>query len=124
LTESETTYQQAAELVTSWAFSEGTPARMKELAVSRMAEMPAHVVHADFLACDQFDIMHRLSEIEVPALVFCGTQDYLTPVKYSQYLVEHLPNAQIELIEGAGHMVMLENPQAMLTPLRNFLDRL
>jgi pimeloyl-ACP methyl ester carboxylesterase len=38
--------------------------------------------------------------------------------------VEHLPNAQIELIEGAGHMVMLENPQAMLTALRNFLNQL
>jgi pimeloyl-ACP methyl ester carboxylesterase len=97
---------------------------MKELALARMAEMPAHVVHADFHACNNFDIMDRLGEIDVPTLVFCGTQDYLTPVKYSQYLVEHLPNAQLKLIEGAGHMVMLEYPLTMLAALRNFLDRL
>jgi len=124
LTEDEASYQQAAELITTWAFSSHTDARLKELALSRMAEVPARVVHTDFLACNSFDMMGRMGEIGVRTLVICGMQDQLTPIKYSRYLVDHLPDARLELIEGAGHMVMLEKPEALVKPLRTFLMEL
>lgn len=124
LTAGEESFQQASELITAWAFSDRSDDRMKELALARLAEVPAHVVHADFLACDNFDIMDRLGGIDVPTLVFCGTQDQLTPVKFSRYLADHLPDSRLELIQGAGHMVMLEKPEAMLEPLRAFLSQL
>jgi pimeloyl-ACP methyl ester carboxylesterase len=124
LTENEESYGRAAELITDWAFSTNAQARMKELALSRMTEVPAHVVHTDFLACDAFNIMERLGEINVPTLVFCGMQDQLTPVKYSRYLVDHIPDARLELIDGAGHMVMLENPDSLIEPLKEHLLQL
>ena len=124
LTETEGSFQQAAELITTWAFSTHTGARIKELALSRMMEVPAHVMHADFQACDRFDMMDILSEIMVPTLVICGLQDQLTPAKFSRYLADQLPNATLELVEGAGHMVMLEKPEALVGPLRTFLKHL
>ena len=42
----------------------------------------------DFLCCDKFDIMDRIGEIKLPALVIVGDQDNMTPPKYSQYLVD------------------------------------
>jgi pimeloyl-ACP methyl ester carboxylesterase len=121
LTENEESYPQAAGLVTTWAFSTNADSDLKELALSRMAEVPARVVHADFLACDKFDMMDRLGEIRVPTLVLCGGEDQMTPVKYSRYLVDHIPDAKLELVEGAGHMLMLEKPEALAKLLRDFI---
>lgn len=124
LTEDEHLYRQAAALVTQWAFSNHADARMVELANRRMAEVPARVVHADFLACDAFDIMDRLHDISVPTLVICGEGDQMTPRKYSQYLDQHIPDSQLVMIEGAGHMVMLEKPLEIVEHVRGFLPRL
>ncbi|OGO17389.1 MAG: hypothetical protein A2Z14_04245 [Chloroflexi bacterium RBG_16_48_8] len=121
LTDNETSYQQAVEWITQWAFSDQAEARMVELAQKRMAEVPPEVVHADFLACDHFDIMERLSEISVPTLVLCGIEDQLTPVSYSQYLVDHIPQARLVVIEGAGHMVMLEKPVEVVRQIQGFI---
>jgi pimeloyl-ACP methyl ester carboxylesterase len=121
LTENEAMYPQAAELVTQWAFSEHADERMLELAQKRMAEVPARVVHADFVACDHFDVMERLREISTPTLVICGALDQLTPVKYSQYLAEHLPHASLAIVEDAGHMAMLERPVETARHVHDFL---
>jgi pimeloyl-ACP methyl ester carboxylesterase len=124
LTENDDLYQQATQLVTQWAFSASADSRLVELAQKRMGEVPAAVVHADFLACDNFDIMERLSEISVPTLVLCGVEDQMTPVKYSQYLHRHISHSQIVLIEGAGHMVMLEKPMEIARAIGGFLQNL
>jgi pimeloyl-ACP methyl ester carboxylesterase len=124
LTEDKNLYPQAAALVTQWAFSEHASERMMELAQKRMAEVPASVVHADFVACDHFDIMERLGEITAPTLVLCGDQDQLTPMKYSKYLAETMPHARLVVIETAGHMVMLERPLEIVEHIRIFLQEI
>jgi pimeloyl-ACP methyl ester carboxylesterase len=112
----------AVELIMSWAFSPQTPAQLVALVRKRMAETPAHVLHHDFKACDQFDVMTRLDEIGVPALAICGQDDKLTSPKYSQYLVEHIPQATLRLIDGAGHMVMLEKPDEVVQAIQTFIS--
>lgn len=54
--------------------------------------------------------MARLPEIHLPTLIICGTEDRLTPVKYSQYLREHIAGSSLRLISDAGHYVMREQP--------------
>jgi len=68
--------------------------------------------------------MGRLGEIGVPTLVVVGQEDKLTPVKYSRYLQQHIPEATLEVIEGAGHMVMLERPEALNDAIRRFAGSL
>jgi pimeloyl-ACP methyl ester carboxylesterase len=60
----------------------------------------------------------------VPALVVCGADDRLTPPRYSRYLHEQIRGSRLVMVEGAGHMVMLEQPQATNQALRDFLLRL
>ncbi len=115
---------EAVRLITEWAFGPEAPAEMKRLGRQQMAQTPAEVLHGDFAACDAFDAMDRLGEIGAPALVLCGTKDRLTPAKYSVYLRDHLPEATLHLVEGAGHMVMVERPQAVVQALAGFLDTL
>jgi pimeloyl-ACP methyl ester carboxylesterase len=117
-------YPEAAELISEWAFSPSASTRLKELGRARYGNGRPEVMHNDFAACDRFDIMDRVGELNSPALIICGEDDQLTPVKYSRYLADHIPDAQIKLIPGAGHMVMLEKPGEVEAEIRGFLMRL
>jgi pimeloyl-ACP methyl ester carboxylesterase len=76
----------------------------------------------DFTACNKFDIRTRLGEISHRALIVCGREDRLTPFKYSEYLADHLPNAQLAGIPNAGHMVMMEQPAVLNRVIRGFCE--
>lgn len=117
------TFQGAVDLIISWAFSPDAPTSLTAQVAKRMADTTPHVMHHDFKACDRFDVMQRLQEIDVPALVICGQDDKLTPPKYSEYLAEQIPNAKLELIDEAGHMVMLEKPGEVAQAIRRFMDQ-
>lgn len=116
-----TTFHNAVEMIVASAFSPESSPRLIELASQRMAETRPSVLHGDFLACDAFDETERLAQIRQPALVVCGADDKLTPPRYSQFLADTLPNASLRMIPNAGHMVMLEQPQAVASALAAFL---
>lgn len=115
------TFPLAIKAMGEWAFGPEADERMKELAIKRMAETRPTVLHGDFLACDSFDVINRLGEIRVPTLILCGTEDKLTPLRYSEYLATQIPGAALQTIAAAGHMVMLEQPRRVAGALRVFL---
>ena len=82
------------------------------------------VEHNDLAACDRFDVMARVREIAVPALVIVGQDDVMTPVRYAEYLGRELPDAEVAVIPGAGHFVTLEQPAAVNAAIARFLARL
>jgi pimeloyl-ACP methyl ester carboxylesterase len=106
----------------AWWYSPDASPRLRELASRGLAGTNTEVLHGDFLACDGFDVMDRLGAIDRPALVIVGEDDHMTPVKYARFLSEHLPRARLEVIPAAGHMVMLEQPEAVESVLRAWLD--
>lgn len=83
-----------------------------------------NVIFDDFKACNEFDRMEQIGSIKKPVLVICGSEDSMTPPKYSQYLAEHLRRATLRIIEGAGHMVMVENPFKVNAAILKFLASL
>jgi pimeloyl-ACP methyl ester carboxylesterase len=115
-------FSEAVGLVVSYAISPQAPSGMVELARARMSETRPAVMYGDFLACDQFDVMDRLGEISVPTLVICGNEDQLTPLKYSRFLEESIPDARMVTVESAGHMVMIEQPVEVAQAVKEFMD--
>ena len=83
----------------------------------------AHALWCDLTACDRFDAMSRLGGLNLPALAIVGAEDNLTPVKYSQYLCQNMPDCRIAIIPSAGHMAMLEQPEAFNAALQEFLNQ-
>jgi pimeloyl-ACP methyl ester carboxylesterase len=79
------------------------------------------VVLQDFRACNDFNFMDQVGRIKPPSLVICGSKDIMTPPQYSHYLAEHLQQATLRIIEGAGHMVMVENPFKVNGAILKFL---
>jgi pimeloyl-ACP methyl ester carboxylesterase len=115
-------FQAAVRLICDYAFALDAPEQLKRFGQHQMGQTHPDVLYGDFAACDAFDVMDRLSEIRCPTLAICGTADRLTPPKYSTYLCDHIPDAQLVLIEGAGHMVMLEQPEAVSRAIADFLQ--
>ncbi len=112
----------AVSLIVEWMFGPAAPARLKDLAQQRMLEVDPRVLLGDWQACNQFDVMERLGEIKAPALVVCGEQDRLTPPKYAQFLKDKIAGAELRLVPGAGHMVMLEQPKEVATAVLAFME--
>jgi non-heme chloroperoxidase len=54
------------------------------------------------------DLTAELGAIDVPTLVIGGTHDVITPPAEARRIAETIPGARLELLDGAGHMVMLE----------------
>ncbi|MFC2046328.1 alpha/beta fold hydrolase, partial [Chloroflexota bacterium] len=116
--------QETIQLICDWTFGPEAPAELVRQGRRQMAEISSDVIYDDFCACNGFDVMDRLGEITTPAVVVCGTRDLMTPVKYSAHLRDHISGAQMHLVEGAGHMVMLERPDAVVKVLAAFLETL
>lgn len=120
----QTNFEGAVELVVSWSFAEGTSSELVQRAQEQMRRNGQAALYRDFLSCSTFDVMSRLSEVSVPTIVICGREDKLTPVKYSGYLQQNIPDARLKVIERAGHMVMLEQPEALTQALQEFCGQL
>ena len=118
------TFQSAVDLVMAWAFGPQAPPRLVKLASKRMAETSQEVLHGDFLACDAFDLRDRIQVITQPSLINCGEHDRMTPARYARWLAEQLPAARLEVMPHAGHMLMLEQPEAVAALLSAFLDEI
>ena len=61
----------------------------------------------------QSDRSERLGDIRHPTLVVHGREDSLIPVENGMFLAERIPGAQLEVLEGCGHMPMWERPDEL-----------
>jgi pimeloyl-ACP methyl ester carboxylesterase len=94
--------------ITQFAYSRNTPSEIIDRGVADMMRCRPEILYGDFLACDRFDLMTEIEKIEFPTLILCGNEDELTPVKYSQFLHSRVKGSRLEILPGAGHMVMVE----------------
>jgi pimeloyl-ACP methyl ester carboxylesterase len=116
-------FEDSVGLITRLAWAQDTPSTLSQRGRDALLETGPDVLRDDFSACDRFDVMGRLEEITPPTLVIAGTADQLTPPKYGRFLTEHLPNAQLVLVEGAGHMVMLERSAETAKAIQEFVRK-
>ncbi|MBM4423311.1 MAG: alpha/beta hydrolase [Chloroflexi bacterium] len=108
-------------LIIEWCFGAGTPAVILDEARKRLLQANPEVLASDYAACNVFDVRDRVSQIKTPTLVIGGADDKMTPEKYSRYLAEQIPGAQLRLFPGAGHMVMLEQADEVTEAMRKFV---
>jgi pimeloyl-ACP methyl ester carboxylesterase len=68
--------------------------------------------------------MSDVGNIAVPALIITGTADLLTPPKYAEYLHTQIPRSELLILEGAGHMFLMERADEVARAIRTFLSTL
>ncbi|KPK73051.1 MAG: hypothetical protein AMJ84_02850 [Acidithiobacillales bacterium SM23_46] len=68
------------------------------------------------------DFSNVLPSLKVPTLVIWGANDTLAPPRTGRFLATTIPGAQLAVIASAGHVPMIENPQAFRSTLEPFLN--
>lgn len=66
------------------------------------------------------DLTGELPKFDVPTLVIGGTADVLTPPGEARQMARLIPNARLELVEGGGHMLMLERTEQLNRLITDF----
>ncbi len=75
----------------------------------------------DYAACNIFDLREQVSQINQPTLIVGGTDDKMTPYKFSEFLHQSIPHSQLVAVQGGGHMMMLEQPVFVGEAVRQWL---
>ena len=70
---------------------------------------------------DRPDASQYLGDIACPVLLVVGRQDQWSPVSQHEDMLRLLPDAQLEIIEGAGHFSLLEQPEKVAGITAEFL---
>jgi len=78
------------------------------------------VLYGDLLAAGRFDARPLLPEVRVPTLVIHGADDQLTTRAAADALVRGIPGARLAVVEGAGHIPQLEQPERVHELLTSF----
>jgi pimeloyl-ACP methyl ester carboxylesterase len=66
---------------------------------------------------------HFLPRIPHRTLVICGDDDPLVPVANAFQLAQRIPNASLEIVEGAGHLFLWDDAKNLGRRIGGFLDR-
>ena len=93
-----------------------------EIARECMASVREASYRAAILALLDFDQRKALGAIAVPTLVLSGSKDKNAPAPMMAKMAEHIPSAAYVELEGAGHLVNLERPEAFNGALNRFLE--
>ena len=89
----------------------------------RIENGPAAMLN-DMRACNDFDIMTRITEITLPAFAIVGTDDVMTPPKYSTFLAAQLPRCTMQEVRGATHWGYAEQPEVYNAAIARFVATL
>ena len=78
------------------------------------------VLHNDLNACNAYqNALAAAAQIKVPATFVLGERDMMTPAKAGKTLAAAMPHARTVVLPGAGHMMMIEQPDELLAALKN-----
>jgi pimeloyl-ACP methyl ester carboxylesterase len=102
------TSAQLETLLSPWLGAEGQAAFYRQIA------------QADEAYTDE--IQELYPRLDLPVLVVWGEQDTWIPVDRAHRLAELIPDAQLELIDGAGHLIQFDQPVALATALHRWLS--
>jgi pimeloyl-ACP methyl ester carboxylesterase len=111
-------------LVRHFGFGDGaTPARVA-LLERMLAGTPIQVMAEFFPGFTTHDKLDALPVLRaVPTVVLVGDKDRITPIDHSRDIAAALPTAELVVLTGAGHMVMLERAALVNLHLRALARR-
>lgn len=76
----------------------------------------------DLVNCNAYlDAVERAAAVACPTLLLLGERDKMTPARAGRKLAEGIADAEIVVLPGTGHMMMLERPDETLDALKAFV---
>jgi pimeloyl-ACP methyl ester carboxylesterase len=89
----------------------GVSPAVAEYVTRMIAATPVDVVADFYPALMAHDGARGLAALRnCRVVIICGDADRMTPLAHSRLIAEELPEAELHVIAGAGHVVVLERP--------------
>jgi len=83
---------------------------------------PRFALKRHLQALSKMDTFDRLPEISVPTLILTGEEDKVISSENSMILAERIPNAQLKIFKGVGHLFTTEIGDQIEEVVMNFLS--
>lgn len=106
-----------------WAVGPEADEKYADMADQMIGRARTHVMldfYPAFGELDLYDALPALGTAET--VVVCGTDDLLTPPRHARRLAEEIPGARLELVDGAGHMIMFEEHERVTEAIETVVD--
>ncbi len=84
-------------------------------------DIPVAVKRIDMIIAH--DALDRVKDIQQPTSIVVGSLDVVTPQYFSEELKGHIPQAELRVIQDAGHFVFLEKAELFHQTVRDFIRR-
>ncbi len=97
-------------------------AARKERMLAAMADLTGWIGQLE--ACLNGDTLDRLGVISIPTLVTCSDRDMIVAPHRAEEIHGAIAGARLEVLEGTGHVALIERPQAFARLCFDFLQGL
>lgn len=99
--------------------SDHLKAWLKDIIVRTGPEATARIIESGF----GIDLRDRIGDVSVPALVIHGIEDLLSPTALAdaEELASLLPECELRLLDGAGHLPLLSRPAEVAGAIAEFI---
>ena len=95
----------------------------ERLQISLINPTPIETSMRQMAAVQAFDSFDRLPNIEAPTLVIHGDRDVLVPVANAYVLKNRILDAELHIVQGAGHLFTFEFPEESAATVVQFLTK-
>jgi 3-oxoadipate enol-lactonase len=102
----------------------GKPDAVEKVRQIIQSNMTLGIAGALLALATRTDTTESLSKIKIPTLIFVGDNDTITPISLSKEMHDRITSSEMHIIEHAGHMSNLENPDQFNEYVLNFLNKL
>jgi 3-oxoadipate enol-lactonase len=103
---------------------ESRPSVVERVRTMIEANSPVGIAGAQRGMAERRDSTYILPGIDFPVLIIVGSEDTLTPVAEAEGLGNGIRGARIRVIEGAGHLSNLEQPEEFNAGFTEFIESL
>jgi pimeloyl-ACP methyl ester carboxylesterase len=120
----------AYEMINGWSFSAARQLGgnavpgfwMTGNSMRLMERTPPGALAIDLAACHAYaNGLAAAAAVRCPTLVIMGSRDLMAPPRNAQAMIEALQDVRAVNLDGSGHALMAEEPDAVLDALRSFL---
>jgi 3-oxoadipate enol-lactonase len=74
-------------------------------------------------ACIEHDVLDRLSEVKTPTLVMGGRFDPICSMTAQNWMMDQLPNAELEVFENSSHFFLMEEAEKAMTSIEAWFKK-
>ncbi|MCE1229908.1 MAG: alpha/beta hydrolase [Firmicutes bacterium] len=89
----------------------------------RYAELDLCAARRLIRSFEAFDVRADLGRIQLPTCIVAAELDLLKPRRYDEIMHQAIPNSELHMIPGAGHVVVIEKPAEVNTIILGFLAK-